>query len=78
MLFYILFAAGIRLIIIHYLHLFQLDLLHFLFKSFALLLTLFLALKAFIGEIGVVILGLSPLLFIINRLQVVLELANYI
>ena len=74
----ILNAASIGLFIIHYLHLFQLDLFKFLFKPFALILTLFLALKAFSGEIRVVILSLPPLLFIINGLQVLLELAYYI
>ena len=71
-------AASIGLFIIHYLHLFQLDLFKFLFKPFALFLALFLALEAFSGEIRVVILSLPPLLFIINRLQVLLELAHYI
>ena len=71
-------AASIRFFIIHYLHLFQLDLFEFLFNHFALFLDLFLALKAFSGEIRVVILSLPPLLFIINRLQVLLELAHYI
>ena len=71
-------AAIIGLFIIHYLHLFQLDLFQFLIKPFALLLALFLALKAFSREVRVVILSLPPLLFIINCLQVLLELAHYI
>ena len=72
----ILYAACIRFIFIHYLRLFQLHLIKFLLKPFALLLTLFLALKTFSGVIGVVILGLPLLLFAIKHLQVFLELAH--